>query len=276
MLSVGFQQRGGHGPRPVGACPVLHRHIGRVPGQVTGAQRLGDSTFVDQPSTATVDEIAAALHARQSRGVEEVLRLRRQRKQREHEVSFGQELIQRAVATFVRRNRAARIRVDDRGAESRQPSSQSLSQLSKAHDPSRRPRHPSPVELGAPARESAAADLAVARQDVARDGQQESHRQVGGRLREQVGHDREPHAPPRARRDVEVVEPLQRRADDLQARARFQKSVVDRVGHEHDQRVGVAAAPADLGRVQSSRASGSTPARPGVRPAGRRPRGSSG
>ena len=116
------------------------------------------------------------------------------------------------------------------------------SHAARTQDPHRAPVEPSPVESGTPALERTASHEAIARSDVARQRDQQTYRKLGGRDRQQVGNHRDPHAPPGAGLDVEVVVALERTGHDAEVGTALQHLVVHPIRHEREQGMGAACA----------------------------------
>ena len=69
------------------------KHVERGVAQATGAQRVGQRRFVDDPATGGVDDDRRRLHRREPRLVDHAARLGRQRRMDRHEVRRGKQIL---------------------------------------------------------------------------------------------------------------------------------------------------------------------------------------
>ncbi len=93
-----------------------------------------------------------------------------------------------------------------------------------------------------------AADGLVARHEVARRGEDQREREVGGGLGQHVGRDPDPDAAPHAELEVDVVGADGVVGDDAQPRRRVEQRRVDAVGEQRQQPLGLRRALAQHGR----------------------------
>ena len=161
-------------------------------------------------------------------------RLRRERKKRKDEIAGCQQDIERGGSID------GRIVVLNPARKSLEHSRQRAADCAKSDDADRAARQARSIKDRTPALKFAAPNQAIAGQDVARQAEHQRERQLRGRFGEQIRHDGEPDAEPRAGINIEIVAALQRPGDDLQIRTFAQECFVQRIGHEDHQRVGVA------------------------------------
>nr|WP_206795529.1 hypothetical protein [Amycolatopsis sp. MtRt-6] len=191
-------------------------------------------------------------HRIERRSVDQLPGFRRQGQAQDDEVAAGQQGLPAGTPDAQRvflgpGERVAVVAEDVLGPERREQSCHGPAEPSHAGDPDPGSAQPGAVELGAPAGERSRTDEPVTAADVAHQADRQTYGEFRGRRRQHVGQDRQPHPPPRARGDVEVVEPLERGADDLELRAGREQRVVHPVRHGRDERVRPTGVSGDVG-----------------------------